>query len=129
MQTRRMTPTETAHAWCHYCIQDRRDSEVENCGGHLVYATNKACVFYPYRNGRKRVPPKVLRKFCVSECMGGSEKFVRECEKADCPMHPYRFGKNPFIKGSDRERMASIRPPGSTFSPVKSSKKRLSGVR
>ncbi len=93
----------------------------------MVYATGKPCVFYPYRNGGKRVPAKVFRKFCVSECMGGSEKFVRECEKGDCPMHQYRFGKNPSIKGSNRERMAAIRPPGTLFFPVKMNEKRFSG--
>ena len=126
MQTKRLTPKETAHAWCHYCLEDRRDSEVENCGGQLVYATGKPCVFYPYRNGRKRVPPKVFKQFCL-ECQGGNRVFVEECSTEDCMIHPLRFGKNPSIKGSDRERMASIRPPGSTFSPAKTVQNRFSG--
>ena len=127
MQTRRLTPKETVHAWCHYCIQSRLDSEVENCGGQLVYATGKPCPFFPYRMGM-RPPMKVFRQFCL-ECMGGSSALVRECEKGDCPMHSYRFGKNPFIKGANRERMASIRPPRGTFSPVKTPQERFSPSR
>jgi hypothetical protein len=123
MQTKRLTPKETLHAWCHYCIQDRRDSEVENCGGHLVYATGKPCPFFPYRMG-KRPPMKVFRQFCL-ECMGGSFPLVKECEKEDCPMHPYRFGKNPNVRGAGKERMDAIRSPGSLFSPVKMNEKRF----
>jgi len=56
--------------------------------------------------------------------MGGSYTLVKECEKEDCLMLPYRFGKNPNRKGSDRERMASIRPPGTLFSTAKSNQGR-----
>ena len=93
MQSRRLTPKETVHHFCHVCVQSRLESEVENCGGQLVYATGKTCPFFPYRLG-KRLPIKVFRQFCL-ECMGGSSVLVRECEKDDCPMHSYRFGKNP----------------------------------
>jgi len=118
MQTRR-TPKETLHNWCHYCIQDRRDSEVENCGGHLVYATGQPCPFFPYRMG-KRPPMKVFRQFCL-ECMGGSSTLVRECENEYCPMLPY------WGKGAGKERMDAIRSPGSLFSPVKKDEKAISG--
>jgi len=124
MQTRR-TPKETIHNFCHYCIKSRSDAEVENCGGQLVYATGRPCPFFPYRMG-KRSPLKVFRQFCL-ECMGGSSALVRECDKEDCPMHSYRFGKNPFIKGADKERMDAIRSPGSLFAPVGMNEKTMSG--
>ena len=114
---RRLTPKETVHAWCHYCIQSRLDSEVENCGGQLVYATGRPCPFFPYRMGM-RPPMKIFRQFCL-ECMGGSSKFVAECETNDCLMHPYRFGKNPYRKGASKDRMSQIRHPGTTFSTAK----------
>lgn len=124
MQTRRLTPKETIHAWCHYCIQSRSDTDVQNCGGQTVYATGKPCQFFPYRQG-KRIQAKLLRQFCLA-CMGGSSSLVRECEKEDCSMHLYRFGKNPNVKGAGKERMDAIRSPGTLFSPVKTHKKQLS---
>lgn len=106
MRTNR-TPKQAVQAWCSTCVQSTRRSEIENCGGYLVYATGKPCNFYDYRLGGKRVPMSAFRQFCLS-CMGGSMTFVRECE-ANCPLSEYRFGKNPNIKGASRERMAEIR--------------------
>ena len=106
MRTNR-TPKQTVQAWCANCVQSTRRAEIEACGGYLVYATSKPCPFYPYRLGGKRVPMSAFRQFCLS-CMGGSVTFVRECE-ANCLLHPFRFGKNPHIKGASRERMAAIR--------------------
>jgi len=118
------TPKQTIHAWCHSsCIQSRLESEVENCGGHLVYATGKPCRFFAYRMN-KRPPMKVFRQFCL-ECMGGSSALVRECETDECQMHLYRFGKNPSIKGANRERMNAIRPPGTLFPTVKTVQNRF----
>jgi hypothetical protein len=122
-RNKQLTPKETVHSRCHYCVQSRHDAQVISCGGDMVYATGKPCPFFPYRAG-KRSPMKVFRQFCL-ECMGGSPSLVRECEKEDCLMYSYRFGKNPSIKGSDRERMEAIRPPGSTFSPAKSVQNQL----
>ena len=55
-----MTPKETLHAWCHYCIQDRRDSEVLNCGGQLVYATGRHHVSDVWIAGRARLQAREL---------------------------------------------------------------------
>ena len=44
-------------------------------------------------------PVKSIRKKCV-ECTGGSLKEVRECVIPDCPLFPYRMGKNPNRKPS-----------------------------
>jgi hypothetical protein len=106
-----MTPKKTLHDWCHYCIQDRRDSEVENCGGHLVHATGRPCPFFEYRLGSKRVPSRVFRQFCM-EGMNGSAALVRECETVTCPLHSWRLGKNPnrIGKGSF-VRPSVLRPP------------------
>jgi hypothetical protein len=59
--------------------------------------------------GKGKVPVKVLRQFCL-ECQGNNMTFVRECETADCLIHPYRMGKNParIGKGASRERMLEI---------------------
>lgn len=111
------TPAETLRAWCAYCIQSTRRAEIEKCGGYLVFATGRACEFFPYRSG-KRPPMKVFRQFCLS-CQGGNAAFVRECETYSCPLHAYRAGKNPNIKGGSKEHLDAIRAPGSTFPAVK----------
>ena len=42
-------------------------------------------------------PVKAIHAFCI-DCSGGSSSEVRSCMSANCPLHPFRFGKNPFIK-------------------------------
>lgn len=54
---------------------------------------------------QKLTPVIAIRKYCLW-CMGGSRKFVRECDTSDCPLHPFRMGKNPTGKGS---RLKAIR--------------------
>ena len=106
----RKSPSRTIRAHCHYCVQSRSDSEVENCTGYIVYATGKPCQFYEYRMGNKRSSVKVMRQFCL-ECQGGSKEAVKECETSDCLIHPFRFGKNPARagKGQSAAQMASLR--------------------
>lgn len=40
-------------------------------------------------------PVKAIREFCL-DCSGGSFTVVKECTTITCPLHPFRFGKNPF---------------------------------
>lgn len=94
----KLTPKDTVHKFCHTCVCNRADDEVDRCGGHTVYATNGECPFYPYRNGDKRISVKVFRAFCL-ECQGGSSRAVEECPTEKCLVHPYRFGRNPARTG------------------------------
>ena len=123
VKIKKRTPKEILHEYCHDCIRkygrdDQLVTEVKNCGGDLVLATGRSCPFYPYRLGNRRPPMKVLRQFCL-ECMGGSAQFVRECKSTNCPLHLYRFGKNPARRGADAARMAQIRCLETMFSTVK----------
>lgn len=43
-------------------------------------------------------PVKAIKKHCL-DCSGGSKKEVRECIIQDCPLYPFRLGKNPNRKG------------------------------
>ena len=43
-------------------------------------------------------PVKAIRAKCI-DCRGGCLKQIRECEDIDCPLHPYRMGKNPNRNG------------------------------
>jgi hypothetical protein len=46
----------------------------------------------------KLTPLKAIRAKCL-DCSGMSAKEVRECEFTECPLYPFRFGKNPSRKG------------------------------
>ena len=43
-------------------------------------------------------PLKAIRSKCL-DCAGGRPSLVRQCESAGCPLHFYRFGRNPNRKG------------------------------
>ena len=40
-------------------------------------------------------PVKAIREKCL-ECCCGSATEVSECKIARCPLHAFRFGKNPY---------------------------------
>lgn len=39
-------------------------------------------------------PLRAIRLNCL-DCMGGSGNEVKLCPSEQCPLYPYRFGKNP----------------------------------
>ena len=43
-------------------------------------------------------PIKAIRAKCL-ECSAGQPKEVRECVIQDCPLYPFRMGKNPNRAG------------------------------
>lgn len=40
-------------------------------------------------------PAKAIRAFCLG-CSNGSTSEVKFCPVEKCPLHPFRFGKNPY---------------------------------
>lgn len=40
-------------------------------------------------------PVKAIREKCL-DCCCDSANEVRLCPAQDCPLHPFRFGKNPY---------------------------------
>lgn len=56
-----------------------------------------------YLNGQKESvvnaaslnPQKAIRLKCL-DCSSGSAKEVATCVCSDCPLYPFRFGKNPM---------------------------------
>lgn len=40
-------------------------------------------------------PVKAIREKCI-DCCCGSAAEVTECPVTDCPIHAFRFGKNPY---------------------------------
>lgn len=47
-----------------------------------------------------RTPLKAIKQFCF-ECCGESKSEVKRCCSANCPLKPFRLGKNPFRKGRE----------------------------
>ena len=43
----------------------------------------------------KTNPIKAIREKCLDCCCGCASE-VKECTIEECPIYPYRFGKNPF---------------------------------
>lgn len=43
-------------------------------------------------------PIKAIRAYCLS-CVCGNAAEVRRCELTKCPLHAFRFGKNPYWGG------------------------------
>ena len=46
-------------------------------------------------------PVKVIREKCL-DCCCGSWLEVEKCAAVNCPLHPWRMGKNPYRKKVER---------------------------
>lgn len=56
----------------------------------------------------ERVTPlEAIRAKCLDCCYDASE--VKMCVSVKCPLHPFRFGKNPYVKRelTDEQRVAA----------------------
>lgn len=47
---------------------------------------------------KNKSPLKAIREKCL-DCSGWQPKEVRLCPHAECPLYPFRLGKNPNRKG------------------------------
>lgn len=54
-------------------------------------------------------PVKAIRAFCL-ECCGDSSSEVRECVSQRCPLHAFRFGKNPYVhrEMTEEQKQAAV---------------------
>ena len=52
-------------------------------------------------------PVKAIKKFCL-DCVGGSAKERELCNDTDCPLFPYRLGKNPNRRGIGGRKVQSL---------------------
>lgn len=88
------TPLKSIRKKCLSCQENSakvRRCEFENC------------MFFPFRTGVGRPKLKDIRKYCLWCCCESIQE-VRLCpsdgkQSSLCPLHPYRFGKNPKLKG------------------------------
>ena len=44
---------------------------------------------------KQKNPVKAIREFCL-DCSGDSSAEVKRCTSKNCPLYPFRFGKNPY---------------------------------
>ena len=47
-------------------------------------------------------PVQAIRAKCI-DCSGGSRAEVRRCLLRDCPLHPFRMGRNPNCRRRPRK--------------------------
>lgn len=52
-------------------------------------------------------PLKAIKQFCY-ECSGENRAEVKRCSSVDCPLKPFRFGKNPFNKREMTEEQIQV---------------------
>lgn len=53
-------------------------------------------------------PIKAIREKCF-DCVNSNRNEVKLCPSEDCPLYPFRFGKNPYSKRvmTDEQRQAA----------------------
>ncbi len=52
-------------------------------------------------------PLKAIRKKCL-DCSAYDKAEVRNCNIPDCPIYPFRMGKNPNRKGIGNKRLNEL---------------------
>jgi len=97
----KFTPRKSVVLFCRACNGD--------CSG---LCNSKTCVLYPYQKSRnlpnsKMFSIKFIKMYCLSSCTARTSKGAKECSDTECPLHPFRLGKNPFIK-KDKKFMAEL---------------------
>ena len=94
------TPVKSVRLFCISCIESSH--KVSDCGGNRTLCpdgkTYGICLFFPYREGKRRPSVTLIRRFCL-QCMKDSPMLVRNCESKECPVHLFRMGTNPNRAG------------------------------
>lgn len=69
-------------------------------------------------------PLKAIRAKCLDCCCSQINE-VKLCPSQDCPLHPFRFGKNPFRKAREYspEQLAALKTRLSKNRPTNSASK------
>ena len=52
-------------------------------------------------------PFRGIRKFCT-DCMGGSKRFIAECESSGCTLWLFRFGRSPVPRDLSLEQRQKL---------------------
>jgi len=63
-------------------------------------------------------PVLSIRAKCI-DCCCGQRKEVAVCDLVECPLFPYRFGKNPNRKGKGGRKPAAVSPTQEAIQQIK----------
>lgn len=115
--TKKRKPRDAMRAICVECLGLKKFNAdmIRVCQGDQAFIG--PCPIFPNRLGG-RISVKAIRAYCLLQCMGGSKKLVRDCDRVECPAHEYRMGKNPQRKrkGPGRKSAERGREKGKTMS-------------
>lgn len=98
------TPRRAIMLFCRECVSGR----IELCA-------SPDCLFYPFKRPRTLESGmgvsilKTIKAYCLA-CVGNEYEEVKNCTGKDCPVFPFRLGRNPYLKGkgSSKEHMTRI---------------------
>ena len=106
-----MQPDSPMKAIRRFCVEQCNadtPSEVKSCAGNAWVMG--ACPLYAFRTGRKPLGAstlKAIRKHCLM-CFNGDTAGVRECQDMECPLFPFRLGKNPNFSEETRQKRREV---------------------
>ena len=70
-------------------------------GEHRVYPLEDAKTAADFQRDATRI--RAIQRRCL-DCSGGSKAEVRNCQRVECDLHPFRLGNNPNRKMSAEQR-------------------------
>ena len=97
------TPRKAIISFCKECV-----------AGNLDLCASPECGFYQFKRTRTLVDGiglsllKTIRAYCM-ECVGNEYEEVVNCTGKDCPVFPFRLGKNSSLKGGSAEHLKQFR--------------------
>lgn len=96
--THHTRPLMAARLFCFWC-SNFQIAEIQQCpcDGRI----SRLCPLYHLRMGKKIKGTSTISKLMEKcrDCGEGSLMNVRNCEFPECPIYPYRIGKNPARQG------------------------------
>jgi hypothetical protein len=99
------SPIKAIHQYCVVTCCAGQPKPVEQCPVEEITDPDFPCSLHPFRLGKypqpKKSPLKAIKIKCM-DCSAGERKRVKNCQKLDCPLFPFRLGHNPARKGIGR---------------------------
>lgn len=97
------TPRKAIVLFCKECVS-----------GNLELCASPNCLFYPFKrhktlSGAPKSILKTIKQYCL-DCTGGQYNETKNCTGRDCPVYPFRLGRNQYLngRGCSREHMLKI---------------------
>lgn len=100
---RHKTPRRAILLFCKECVS-----------GNLNLCASPKCHFYPFKrqatlkDGIGVSLLKTIKAYCL-HCVGYKSEEVKNCTGKDCPVFPFRLGRNPYLKGGSTDHLKQFR--------------------